>query len=167
MTTVIYFFLMALAFFIVPQLVVRVFNNEPKIDSSIIYLIFAFCLPLIWIFLPRELLHTREINFLQHAVGGGVAAGFVSIYLIKSLKDKYPLLRKFPFQVTFLFAIVSMLGVTNELLEFLLDLFEIGIFSSDRYDTWFDLVANTSGAITIFLIYFGLIGWREERSPEH
>ncbi len=160
MTTVIYFFLMALAFFIVPQLVVRVFNNEPKIDSNIIYLIFAFCLPLIWMFLPKELLHTREVNFLQHAVGGGVAAGFVSIYLIKSLKHNYPLLRRFPFQIVFLFAIVSMLGVTNELLEFTLDFFNIGIFSSDRYDTWFDLVANTSGAFTIFLVYFGLIGWR-------
>lgn len=153
MTTVIYFFLMSVFLFVVPQLVVKVLNKKPAIDRDIIYLVFAFCLPLIWIFLPKEILHTRGVNFVQHALGGGVAVGFVSIYLIQSLKENFPLLGKFPVQIIFVYALVCMFGVGNEILEFVLDLFDVGIFSADRYDTWFDLVANTSGAATIFILY--------------
>jgi hypothetical protein len=144
---------MALIFFIVPQLVVKVFKKEEKIDSSIIYLVFASILPLIWIFVPKEIWDMREINFLQHAIGGGVATGFVCIYLIKNLENHFPVLKKFPIQVLFVYGAVSILGVSNELLEFLLDTLKIGIFSSDRYDTWFDLLANTSGALCLFLLY--------------
>lgn len=153
MTTLIYFFLMSLCLFIVPQLVVKKITNQAKLDKNIVYLVFACLLPLFWMFLPRELLHTREINFLQHAVGGGVAVGFVAIYFLKTLRDHLPFLKNFFVQFVFVFALVSSMGVVNELLEFALDFFKIGIFSSDRYDTWFDIVANTSGAMLIFLLY--------------
>ncbi len=153
MTTAIYFFLMATTFFVVPQLIVKFLTNEVKYDKSLIYLVFAFCLPLVWVFLPKEVLTLREVNFIQHAVGGGVAVGFVAIYLIKNLRVKLLVFDYFIFQFIFVFALVSMLGVTNELLEFLLDTLQIGIFSSDRYDTWFDLMANTSGALSVFLLW--------------
>lgn len=153
MTTVIYFFLMSVFFFVVPQLVVKFFSKEAKIDKSIIYLFFAFCLPLVWVFLPKEVVTLREVNFIQHAVGGGVAVAFVAIYLIKNFRERFEIFNYFLFQLIFVFALVSMLGVVNELLEFLLDTLKIGIFSSDRYDTWYDLVANTSGAMSLFLIY--------------
>lgn len=148
-----YFFLMALIFFVVPQLIVRFIDNKPKIDSSVLYLAFAFCLPLIWIFIPKEILEFRSTNFIQHAVGGGVAVGFVSIYFIKNFREKFPFLDNFLLQIIFVFSIVSMLGVLNELLEFLLDYLGIGIFSADRYDTWFDLLANTTGAIGVFVAW--------------
>jgi len=153
MTTVIYFFLMSVIFFVVPQLAVKFFTKEVKIDKSIIYLFFAFCLPLIWVFLPKEVVTLREVNFIQHAVGGGVAVSFVAIYLIKNFRQKFEIFDYFLFQLVFVFALVSMLGVINELFEFVLDTYKIGVFSSDRYDTWYDLVANTSGAMSLFLIY--------------
>lgn len=164
MTTDIYFFLMSVIFFIVPQLIVRVLNKEPKVDTNLLYLIFAACLPLIWIFVPKSLAGVREINFIQHFVGGGVACGFVSIYFIKSLRQNYPLLKNFIFQIFFVYALVCMLGVANELLEFSLDVLKVGIFSSDRYDTWFDLTANTTGAILLYLIYYS--GSRVLKSQE-
>lgn len=144
---------MSLTLFVTPQLAVKYLTKDVKIDSNIIYLVFAFLLPLIWLFLPKEVLENRQVNFLQHAIGGGVAVGFVAIYFIRSLSSVQPLLKKFPFQILFVYALVSMMGVANEVLEFLLDLAKVGIFSSDRYDTWFDLVANTSGAFLVFLIY--------------
>ncbi len=146
---------MSLIFFTVPQLIVRYIEKIPKFDSSVIYLAFAFCLPLIWMFVPKEIIEFRQINFLQHAVGGGVAVGFISIYFIKNFRERFPVFNNFFFQLIFVFALVSMLGVANELLEFLLDYLGIGIFSADRYDTWFDLLANTSGALGVFLVWAG------------
>lgn len=145
---------MSLTLFIIPQLVVRIVFKEPRINSTILYLVFAFCLPLLWIFLPRELLSLREVNFIQHAVGGGVAVGFVSIYFIQNFKERFSVFQYFPFQILFVYALVSMFGAANELLEFLLDWLKIGIFSSDRYDTWYDLLANTSGAFAIYLVMY-------------
>lgn len=144
---------MGLTLFIVPQIVVKILVKENKLNTNIMYLVFAFLLPVFWVFVPKEMVHLREVNFIQHAVGGGVAVGFVFIYFVKSLKDKAPLLNKFPFQIIGLYALVCMLGVTNELLEFLLDYLGVGIFSADRYDTWFDLVANTTGAFSVFILY--------------
>lgn len=153
MTALIYLFLMSLTLFVLPQIIVKILTGHPKFDKNILLLILAAFLPIAWSFLPRELHGDRFINFLQHATGGGVAVGLVSIYFINSLKEKYPTLTHFFFQVLFFYALVSMFGVLNELLEFFLDYFEIGVFSSDRYDTWFDLLANTTGSVTIFVLY--------------
>lgn len=147
---------MSLILFVVPQVFVKFVIKETRFDSSIIYLVFAFILPLVWVFVPKEIIHLRNINFIQHAVGGGVAVSFISIYLIKNLKEKFPLLNNFLVQLILVYALVSMLGVANELLEFLLDYLKVGIFSADRYDTWFDLLANTIGAIGLFTIYSAL-----------
>jgi hypothetical protein len=144
---------MALSLFVIPQLVVKAATKETKIDSSLIYLLFASVMPLLWIFLPNELRGIREVNFLQHAVGGGVAVGFVALYLIVNLKEIFPLLKKFPVQVLFIYLLVSGFGAANELLEFFLDFVEVGIFSADRYDTWFDLFANTTGAFVVYLLF--------------
>lgn len=155
---------MSVTLFVVPQLVVRAFNREPNIDSNIIYLFFASILPLLWILVPKEIVAVREVNFIQHSVGGGVAVGFVCIYLIKSLKEKYPLLGRFPVQIILLYALVSSLGVANELLEFSLDILKVGVFSSDRYDTWYDLVANTCGAFVIFFLFLPIIYFSDRNS---
>jgi hypothetical protein len=144
---------MSLILFVVPQLVLKAVTKEVFWNRNIIYLVFACILPLLWVFLPREVLETRTVNFLQHAIGGGVAVGFVSIYFLANLGDKFPSLKKFFVQIIFVYALVCMMGVANELLEFLLDYFSVGIFSSDRYDTWYDLLANTTGAVSIYLVY--------------
>lgn len=144
---------MSLIIFITPQLLVSFLNKGPKVDKNIIYLFFAFIFSFIWLFLPREISHVREVNFLQHFVGGGLASGLVTIYLVRTLGGKYEVFKNFFFQFVFLYALVCSLSVANELLEFFLDYFKYGIFSSDRYDTWFDLFANTSGALLIFATY--------------
>lgn len=153
MTTLIYLFLMGLTLFVVPQIVVKLITKSPKFDKNILYLVFASILPLLWIFVPDDLASMRPVNFLQHAIGGGVSVGLVAIYLINSLKEIHPPLKIFVLQLVFVYAMVSMFGVANEILEFLLDYLDIGIFSADRYDTWFDLVANTTGAFFIFFIH--------------
>lgn len=50
-----------------------------------------------------------------------------------------------------LFALVCTLGVANELFEWLL--FESGHMPNGITDTTYDLVANTLGAVTVFLVY--------------
>lgn len=154
MTTAIYFFLMSVTLFIVPQLFVRYLLGNPVWNKNVRYLFYASALPVLWYtFVPNALNSIREINFLQHAIGGGVAVGLVSLYLINVLKEKFTLLGNFPLQIVFVYFLVSGFGVANELLEFLLDFFKVGIFSADRYDVWFDLVANTIGAFSVFFVY--------------
>lgn len=166
MTTAIYFFLMAITLFVLPQLVIRFIFAEPILDKRVRFLLYAATLPILWFMLvPKELNDMRIINFLQHTIGGGVAIGFISLYFISIFKEKIPLfninsqntssinLRNFIFELTFVYFLVCGFGVANELLEFLLDAFKIGIFSSDRYDTWFDLLANTMGAFSVFFLH--------------
>jgi hypothetical protein len=155
MTTVIYFFLIGLILFIVPQLVVKHIYKEPKIDLNIFFLVLAFALPIIWILLPfsREILNIRYVNFIQHALAGGVAVGFVGIYFINTLRPSFPVFRNFAFQFIFIYALICMFGVANELAEFSLDYLGIGIFSADSYDTWYDLIANTFGGFSLFFVY--------------
>ena len=85
-------------------------------------------------------------------IGGGLAIGLVSFYFINSLKINFPIFKNYIFQILFTYALVCMFGVSNEILEFFFDVVKIGVFSADRYDTWFDLTANTLGAAFIFLI---------------
>lgn len=155
MTTVIYFFLIGLVLFVVPQLVVKHVYKEPKFNLNILFLVFAFALPVIWILLPfsRELSNIRYVNFIQHALAGGVAVGFVTIYFISTFKKDFPVFRNFAFQFIFLYALICMFGVANELAEFTLDYFGLGIFSADSYDTWYDLIANTFGGFSLFIVY--------------
>ncbi len=123
------------------------------------------------------------LNFLQHFLGGGVACGLVSIYLIKNfLINSFGLQLKFSQSSSYnlkvdsktksdtklrlspgqwflisgliFFSVASVFGVANELMEFLLDLLTQKQYSRDRWDTWIDFLANSSGAALIWLIYF-------------
>lgn len=163
MTTSIYFFLMSATLFVLPQLIVRFTLGYPVLDKRIRYLVYAAALPMLWhLLVPRELNDIRYINFLQHAVGGGVSVGFVTLYFISIFQEKFEsvlLWGNFIFQMVFVYMCVSAFGVGNELLEFVLDWAGIGIFSADRYDVWFDLTANSLGAFTVFIVWkiFGMI----------
>lgn len=153
MTTLIYFFLMSLTLFVIPQIVTKILKDKPSFDANVLYLLLAATLPLIWVFVPDEIIENRAVNFLQHSLGGGVAVGLVSVYFIKTLKEEFKMLNAFVVQVFVFYALVSMLGVANELLEFFLDYFNLGVFSADRYDTWYDLLANSLGAMFVFIMY--------------
>ena len=68
----------------------------------------------------------------------------------------------FRLQFLTLYFLVSGLGVGNELLEFFLDQFSAIPFTSSRTDTWFDLTANTCGAVSVWLIlYFVKSLWKK------
>lgn len=154
MTTSIYFFLMSATLFVLPQLLVRFALGYPVWDKRIRFLVYAAVLPVLWYLLvPKELNDIRYVNFLQHAIGGGVSVGFVTLYFTSVFREKFYLMEMFIFQAVFVYMCVSAFGVANELLEFLLDWAGIGIFSADRYDVWFDLTANTTGAFLVFLSY--------------
>ncbi len=92
------------------------------------------------------------LNFLQHGIGGGVACGLITFYLYKNFKTQLPWLSNPKVKVIGVLAIVSMLGVANEIIELSLDLMNFSQYSRDRYDTWIDLVANTSGAYIAFYV---------------
>jgi hypothetical protein len=159
---------MSFVFLTGPILLLKFFLKEKFkfnfFDKRNVFLILAFCMPLIWPFLDNDFLHLRWVNFLQHMIGGGVAVGFVGLYLLSFYKNsfgniyEFSNIEKFFLEIIFIFMLVSAFGCLNELLEFYLDLLGIGIFSADRYDTWFDIVANTSGAMSIYLIYKFFVG---------
>jgi hypothetical protein len=161
-----YLIIMGLTLFTAPQVLTFIISKYFKINltdgvkiSSKFYLLLAGLLPILFLFVPDNLIHLRWVNFLQHGIGGGVAVGLVCLYFISIFEGVLtPFLIKegwggFCVRFIFVFATVSMLGVINELLEFALDFVGIGIYSADRYDTWYDLLANTTGAISIFLIF--------------
>ena len=52
-----------------------------------------------------------------------------------------------------LYMTVSSLGVLNELLEYALDTILQIKFTPGRTDTWKDLLANTLGALSLWLIF--------------
>ncbi len=86
-------------------------------------------------------------NFLLHA-SGGTASTLLYIYLLKTLKLKF----SWRLNLVIMFAFVCMLGVLNELAEYLFELLNMGIFSIDTHDTWRDFVANTSGALVAWVL---------------
>lgn len=151
---------MSLTLFILPQLLIKFIFKETVWDKRVRLLLYAAVLPMFWFLsIPQELQKIREMNFIQHALGG-VSVGLISLYFISIFSEKLgvagsPMIvfKKFWFQALFVFVCVSAFGVANELLEFLLDWAGIGIFSADRYDVWFDLTANTLGAFVVFLAY--------------
>jgi hypothetical protein len=166
-TTELYLFLMGVTLFIIPIFVVFLVkffylkkeqNNldlflETIKTPKIILLLISFLLPIFWLTIPLTLLKLRFINFLQHSIGGGVAVTFSIIFVIESLKKDFKILNNFFIQFLIIFFVVSGFGVLNEILEFILDFLKIGIFSADRYDTWYDLLANTFGGIFAFIFY--------------
>jgi hypothetical protein len=54
-------------------------------------------------------------------------------------------------QLIALYFLVSALGVANELSEFVFT--QAGVINLNPSDTWWDLMANTSGAIVFWLGY--------------
>jgi hypothetical protein len=89
-------------------------------------------------------------NFFYHAVGGGVTATLLYVYLLKTYGLSYSWL----VELVLLYGFVSGLGVINELAEYAGEFaIRVGIFSWDSHDTWRDLAANTLGAIVAWLLY--------------
>ena len=94
-------------------------------------------------------LTNRNVNFIEHFAGGGVPSALMYLYLCRSFRLRFNWLQS----LAGLFFFVSATGVLNELLEFVLDQTTSGVYSSDRWDTWYDLLANSLGALLGWLIW--------------
>lgn len=109
-------------------------------------------------YLPSPLIHGRDTSFTTHVVGGGIFSGLLWLYTKQQLKWK----ANKAVELTALIAMVSILGVANELLE--LALVEVGLSRLTLTDTNWDLVANTLGAMGYWVGYeiFILLGWKKK-----
>ncbi len=98
-------------------------------------------------YLPSPLIDGKQTEFMTHFVGGGVFTGLLWLYikLVKKWNAVWWL------EAVSLLALVSTLGVANELFEFVL--FKLGQMPHGISDTSYDLVANTLGALVFFVVY--------------
>lgn len=87
-----------------------------------------------------------EANVVQHMIGGGFVSGLLLIYIAQGFRFHLPL----RFLLLVILAFVSLLGVFNEIAEFLVQEHSYLLFNTTPNDTWHDLVANTCG---------GLLAW--------
>lgn len=90
-------------------------------------------------------------NFLLHGVGGGMASSCLFMYMARSLG----LNLNWRLELVSLFLFVSTLGVLNELAEYVIELAADITMSFDSQDTWRDFVANTMGAMIVWLLIKG------------
>lgn len=109
----------------------------------------CFCYFIAW-YLPSFLIDGTNTAFSTHFVGGGIFCALLWRYSLQVLGLRLSWL----LDGAGLYFLVSGLGVANELLELLLRLTIMQDFSAA--DTWWDLLANTSGALLgwIFLRLF-------------
>ena len=111
------------------------------------WLLFVACIVMSfsW-FLPSPLVDGQETQFMTHFVGGGVFTGLLWLYikLVKGWRAAWWV------EAASLFALVSALGVINELFEIVLyvtgGMQQLG-------DTSWDLLANTLGAAFFYIVY--------------
>lgn len=87
-------------------------------------------------------------NFLLHGIGGGIASSFLFLYVLRTLEIN----QTWRLELLFLICFVSVLGVMNEIGEYVIELFHWAVMSVNTHDTWRDLVANTSGALVSWLV---------------
>jgi len=95
-------------------------------------------------YIPSPLIDGRDTSFMTHLIGGGVFSGLIWIYIktVRAIKIR-PL-----YEAAVMFAVVSSLGVINELAELAFVRFHLAAMPLD--DTNWDLVANTLGTMIVF-----------------
>jgi len=133
-----------LIYFGLPSLLKKFGGHEP---GSRQLLAAAGLLYFVSIYLPSPLIDGFDTKFVTHFVGGGVFSGLLWLYLIRNLGLKM----KPWLELASLYFLVSGLGVANELFEFFLA--STGIMYIPSWDTWWDFLANSLGALTFWLAY--------------
>ena len=153
----IYSVVIPIALLIAPWLFVRfVFTTSESRKFPYLahapYLLVAAVLWELALFLPNvpiQAITSETDSFTMHFIGGTVAA-VLYLYTLKAYRLK---LSGWQLWIG-LYLFASAVGVLNELFEFAAD--KTGIIPLPPYttsrDTWWDLVANTSGALTAFMI---------------
>lgn len=129
--------------FVLPR---HVGTKEALVLKNRIVLYLACFLFFISWYLPSPLIEGKDTSFITHFIGGGVFSALLWLYVCRVKQLKLMLFGR----VGGVFALVSSLGVVNELFEFVL--VKLHIASILITDTSWDLVANTSGALIAWVI---------------
>ena len=122
---------------------IRIYTASPLLP------LLAAVLFIISFYLPTITISPETNTFQQHFVGGGIYSALLYIYIAQLLGKRHVNLLLDTF---LLFAWVSTLGVANKLIEFVL--FQSGLMALDMSDAYWDLLANTLGALTFYYIVF-------------
>lgn len=98
-------------------------------------------------YLPSPDIQGQSTAATTHFIGGGVFTGFVWLYVARHFgwRDHWLV------ELLSLLALVSMLGVANELFE--LAAVQADLISISLADTPWDLLMNTLGALIFWLVY--------------
>lgn len=107
----------------------------------------AACLFVVAWYIPTVHISSQTTTFQQHFVGGGVYCALLYVYVRQLLNWQLELWQ----EILVLFAWVSAFGVANELLEFTLTQLKVARIGTN--DTDWDLLANTLGAFTGYILY--------------
>ena len=122
----------------------RVVGKEPPRDALLLAACALFAIS--W-YLPSPLIHGMQTEFTTHFLGGGVFCGLLWLYIKRHAKWN----ASWWIEGASLYALVSVLGVTNELFELFVS--ELHLTRMTGRDTWWDLLANTLGAAVFWAIY--------------
>lgn len=106
----------------------------------------CLCFFISW-YLPSPLIHGMNTQLTTHVVGGGIFSGLLWLYVKKQVGWN----TSWFFELVTVFALVSSLGVLNELFE--LAMVELHLTRLSGADTWWDLLANTLGALLVWFLY--------------
>lgn len=107
--------------------------------SMFVIFVSSLCSYMIVSFIP----HAQVANWVLHGLGGGFLAFLVCFLVVRDIV--LPISRFQFFIVAML--LVGTLGITNEILEFLLQNYAGMTFALSVNDTWYDLISNTMGAL--------------------
>lgn len=134
---------------IVIYIVVRMLDAKYRVNGSKLLLVGACLLFSLSLIIPSPKIHGQDTQFLTHLLGGGVFTGLIWLYF-KPLMKNMAWYR----ELLYLYALVSGLGVLNELYE----LFSYEVLGQKQFpltDTSWDLFANTLGMLLFYAVYRG------------
>jgi hypothetical protein len=132
----------------VPVLVYSLVSRLLNTGKQYRWLLVSACLTFfVSEFLPSPHIHGMQTEFTTHFIGGGVFSALLGLYILRVKRWVWA----WYVEAVALFALVSSLGVLNELFEYAL--YYAGYMPKGIYDTSWDLVANTLGAACFFVGY--------------
>ena len=120
---------------------------NPQGNPKQILLVLACTLFFVSWYLPSPEIQGEQTAAVTHFIGGGVFTGLIWLYVKTHLRWK----AAWPLELVSLLAMVSLLGVANELFE--LFAVSVGIANLPLTDTSWDLLMNTLGALLVWVGY--------------
>jgi hypothetical protein len=93
-------------------------------------------------------------NRFLHAYGGGFMAFFTCFC---AARDAHRGITRLQLCI-FAFLVVGMLGIMNEIIEYVLHVYGHIVFVEDMFDTSLDLISNTIGSIVALILFAPIHG---------